>query len=230
MSAPGWYPDPSDPSRQRYFDGKAWTENYAPFGAPTPGIRQPAKPGKQQWNWKWIAGVGAAAVVLIAIASGGTDSDKKATVAESNTAATLSSPRSTTTAKLSKPAGPVVAPAGSSVRDGKFEFQVLGMERSASKTLIFSQEQAKGEFLTVKLRVTNIGDEARTYWADNQKLIVNGNTYEPSSTISDDSWRQEINPGLSIDTDVTFDIPPSAVPEQIVLHDSAFSGGAHLAL
>ena len=68
MSAPGWYPDPSDPSRQRYFDGKAWTENYAPFGAPTPGIRQPAKPGKQQWNWKWIAGVGAAAVVLIAIA------------------------------------------------------------------------------------------------------------------------------------------------------------------
>jgi len=116
------------------------------------------------------------------------------------------------------------------VRDGKFEFQVLGMERSASKTLIFSQEQAKGEFLTVKLRVTNIGDEARTYWADNQKLVVNGNTYEPSSTISDDSWRQEINPGLSIDTDVTFDIPPSAVPEQIVLHDSAFSGGAHLAL
>jgi hypothetical protein len=94
----------------------------------------------------------------------------------------------------------------------------------------FGQEQAKGEFLTVKLRVTNIGDEARTYWADNQKLIVNSNTYEPSSTISDDSWRQEINPGLSIDTDVTFDIPPGAVPEQIVLHDSAFSGGAHLAL
>jgi hypothetical protein len=225
----GWYPDPSDPSRQRYFDGNAWTENYAPFPAPPPGVGQPAKPGKQQWNWKWIAGVGAAAVVLIAIASGGNDGDKK-TVAESNTAASVPSTGSATTAKPSKPSGPVVAPAGSSVRDGKFEFQVLGVDRSASKEGIFNPEQAKGEFFVVKLRVTNIGDEARTFWASNQKLIVNGNKYEASSSLSDDGFRQEINPGLSINTKVMFDVPPGAVPEAIVCHDSAFSGGAQLAL
>jgi hypothetical protein len=231
----GWYPDPSDASRQRYFDGSAWTESYAPFPAPPPGDGQrwagsPAPPKKSN-KGKWIVcGVGAVFLVMAIASTGNDNDDRKATVAESNAAATLSSPRSVAPSTSAMPAGPVVAPAGSSVRDGKFEFQVLGMERSASKTLIVSQEQAKGEFLTVKLRVTNIGDEARTYWADNQKLIVNGNTYEPSSTISDDSWRQEINPGLSIDTDVTFDVPPGAVPEQIVLHDSAFSGGAHLAL
>lgn len=31
MSAPGWYPDPSDPTAQRYFDGKSWTESRAPM-------------------------------------------------------------------------------------------------------------------------------------------------------------------------------------------------------
>ena len=31
-----WYDDPTDPARLRYWDGTAWTENYAPKpGAPT---------------------------------------------------------------------------------------------------------------------------------------------------------------------------------------------------
>lgn len=41
MTAPGWYPDPSDPSRQRFFDGFAWTENYAPFGGPPQQLSAP---------------------------------------------------------------------------------------------------------------------------------------------------------------------------------------------
>ncbi len=59
---PGWYPDPSDPSRQRYFDGNAWTENYAPLGAPTPLSTMPT-------GLKIGLGVGAALLVLIALAS-----------------------------------------------------------------------------------------------------------------------------------------------------------------
>lgn len=225
----GWYPDPSDPSRQRYFDGNAWTENYAPFPAPPPGVGQPGKAGPlKKSEKKLILGIGAVAVVLIAIAS--TSGNDKKTVTESNTAGSVPSTSSATTAKPSKPSGPVVAPAGSSVRDGKFEFQVLGVDRSASKEGIFNPEQAKGEFFVVKLRVTNIGDEARTFWGSNQKLIVNGNKYEASSSLSDDGFRQDINPGLSINTKVMFDIPPGAVPEVIVCHDSAFSGGAQVAL
>jgi hypothetical protein len=232
--AAGWFPDPSDPSRQRYFDGRAWTENYAPFPAPPPGdgqrwVAPPAPPKQKMKKWPWIAGGVTVLVLLIAFSGSGNDT-KKATVAESNTGATLSSPRNTTTAKPSMPVGPVVAPAGSAVRDGKFEFQVTGVERSPSKAGIVNVEQAKGEFFVVKLTVTNIGDEARTFWASNQKLIVNGNKYEASSSLSDESWRQDINPGLSINTEVMFDVPPGAVPEAIVCHDSAFSGGAQLAL
>jgi TM2 domain-containing membrane protein YozV len=57
MSAPGWYPDPTDPSSQRYFDGTNWTESRAPaapnFGQPAfgqPPYGQPAygQPGYGQ--------------------------------------------------------------------------------------------------------------------------------------------------------------------------------------
>jgi hypothetical protein len=85
MTAPGWYPDPSDPSRQRYFDGKAWTENYAPFGAPAPAVGQPAKPGMSR-GMKIGLGVGAAALALIALGSIG-NSDK--TSSSSSTTVTV---------------------------------------------------------------------------------------------------------------------------------------------
>jgi Domain of unknown function (DUF4190)/Protein of unknown function (DUF2510) len=29
---PGWYPDPNDPTTQRYWDGIKWTESRAPVG------------------------------------------------------------------------------------------------------------------------------------------------------------------------------------------------------
>lgn len=129
-----------------------------------------------------------------------------------------------------KPASDVAAPAGSSVRDGKFEFQVLGVERSTSKEGVFKPEQAKGEFFIVHLRVTNIGNDARSFSASSQHLIVNGNKYDATISISDENWMEDINPGLGIEASVTFDIPPGAVPEAIECHDSMFSGGALLAL
>lgn len=41
MTEPGWYPDPQDPSRNLYWDGRAWHRNGAPpapiFDLPPPG-------------------------------------------------------------------------------------------------------------------------------------------------------------------------------------------------
>jgi hypothetical protein len=33
---PGWYPDPHNPSAQRYWDGTQWTENLAPAAGHAP--------------------------------------------------------------------------------------------------------------------------------------------------------------------------------------------------
>jgi hypothetical protein len=226
MTAPGWYPDPSDPSRQRYFDGKTWTENYAPLAAPT-GIGKPGKRGMSR-GMKIGLGVGAAVLALIALGSFGS-SEKSTATNSSSSSPTSSFPEKTTSTPV-QPASEVAAPAGSTVRDGKFEFQVLGVERSATKEGMFNPEQAKGEFFIVHLRVTNIGDDARSFSASSQHLIINGNKYDATSLISDENWMEDINPGLGIEASVTFDIPPGATPEAIECHDSMFSGGALLAL
>ncbi|ORB29253.1 DUF4352 domain-containing protein [Mycolicibacterium parafortuitum] len=224
----GWYPDPSDPSRQRYFDGRTWTENYAPFPPPPAGISQPVKSGMSP-GLKIGLGLGAVVLAFIAIGSiGGNDkgSETKSTPSSRNAAASEPS------ISVIEPAADrdVPAPVGSSVRDGKFEFQVLGVERGATSIDdVFGPEIAKGEFFTVKLRVTNIGDDARSFSATNQKLIIDGNEYEATS-IMDDGWMEDINPGLSINASATFDIPPGAVPSAIECHDSMFSGGALLGL
>ena len=48
MSTPAdWYPDPQDPSLQRYWDGNAWTEHTAPAapGQPAEGGASPQGAG-----------------------------------------------------------------------------------------------------------------------------------------------------------------------------------------
>jgi hypothetical protein len=226
--AAGWFPDPSDPNRLRYFDGKVWTEQYANVGGPPPFPAQPVEQAKKQWNWKWIAGIGAVFLVLLFIGNLGSDNDKKST-ATGGSGSSPSKSYDTQTARA-EPSRPSVAPAGSPVRDGKFEFQVLGVERGAtSLDDAFGPEVAKGEFFTVKIRVTNVGDDARSFFATNQKLIINGNEYEATSFL-DNSRMEDINPGLGIDAQVTFDIPKGAVPTAIEFHDSMFSGGATVAL
>lgn len=229
--AAGWYPDPSDPSRQRYFDGTAWTDNYAPFGPPAPAAQTAPKPGMSRGLKVGLA-AGAVLVVGVGLLNSG-DAEKATGSTSGPSAQAAPSPRSSPSAGSDlRPAKDpdVPAPAGSAVRDGKFEFQVLGVERGATSIDdAFGPEIAKGEFFTVRIRVTNVGDDARSFSATNQKLIINGNEYEATSLL-DNGWMEDINPGLGIDTQVTFDIPKGAVPTAIEFHDSMFSGGATVAL
>lgn len=88
----GWYPDPSDPSRQRYFDGTAWTENYAPYATPPPGIGQPAKPGVS--GGKIALWIGAGILALIVLGSIGNaigNNDKKTSSSSSSSSQSSSS-------------------------------------------------------------------------------------------------------------------------------------------
>jgi hypothetical protein len=48
--SPGWYPDPTAPNQQRYWDGAAWSEQIAPL-PPPPAPLAVAPASSQTQNW-----------------------------------------------------------------------------------------------------------------------------------------------------------------------------------
>ncbi|WP_278263549.1 DUF4352 domain-containing protein [Nocardia sp. AG03] len=184
------YPPPSNPQ--------------PPYG-PRPGY-PPPPPRKSNSNVIILTIVG----VFVLCGFGGCLALVAGSDSEDKVAATF------TTAAPAAPAAPGasapependVAAAGSTVRDGKFEFTV-----------------------------TNIGNKAQSYWANNQKLIDDqGREFENDTmagiNVNEDSaMTSEINPGNSVQVVVVFDVPAGTTPAALELHDSAFSGGSKIAL
>ena len=129
------------------------------------------------------------------------------------------------------------APAGSAVRDGKFEFQVTKVERGEQvswSSLV--QHEAQGQFVLTHVTVTNIADEAQFYFGQNQTLIDTQGRKFTNDTLAEAYVNEpgatsgEINPGNTITVVLVFDIAEDAQPAAIEFHDSAFSGGATVAL
>ncbi|MGW1742049.1 DUF4352 domain-containing protein [Nocardia sp. NPDC001965] len=131
-----------------------------------------------------------------------------------------------------------IAPAGSPVRDGKFEFQVTKVEQGQEAVSWSSlvQREAQGQFVLVQVTVTNIANQAQYYFGQNQKLIDQQGREFENDTLAEAYVNEpgghtgEINPGNKIDVVLVFDVAKDAVPTTIEFHDSAFSGGAQVAL
>ncbi|OBF55754.1 hypothetical protein A5778_07925 [Mycolicibacterium monacense] len=123
------------------------------------------------------------------------------------------------------------------MRDGKLEFRVLDMVQQKTWTdptgNQFMTETAQGVFYVLTVSVTNIGDEARSYFGANQKLIDSAGR-EYSANTSVDMWANgyvgDINPGNSVQVTLAFDVAPGTVPAMLEVHDSMLSGGAKVRL
>jgi hypothetical protein len=124
---------------------------------------------------------------------------------------------------------------GEPVRDGNFEFVVAGIERApvvADPGFPDLQKSAQGEYVLVKMTVTNVSAEPQTFFASFNKLS-DGTTEFRSD---DEAWiylgntLADLNPGDTIDTAVVFDVPVGTDPESIELHDGPFSEGVTVGL
>ncbi|RDH76980.1 DUF4352 domain-containing protein [Mycolicibacterium moriokaense] len=124
---------------------------------------------------------------------------------------------------------------GQPVRDGNFEFVVSGIERApavADAGFPELQKVAQGEFVLVKMTVTNVGSAPQTFFASFNTL--SDGTTEFSS--DDEAWiylgntLADLNPGDSIDTAVVFDVPVGTDPQSIELHDGPLSEGVTVGL
>ncbi|WP_067860541.1 protein kinase domain-containing protein [Nocardia shimofusensis] len=127
-----------------------------------------------------------------------------------------------------------VAPAGTSVRDGKFEFAVAGLD--SGERVGF--QNANGSFLIVTLAVLNHSDETKWFLPFGQKLILDdGAIVEHDATAT--AWQAvqhrlghsfELPPGASGTAVLVFDVPDTASAAHLELHDFVLSEGVSVAL
>ncbi len=127
---------------------------------------------------------------------------------------------------------------GTKVRDGTFEFVVTGVERPGKSFpgKLQTTLTAGGEFVIVRVDVTNVGDEARRLDCQCQYLLNDkGQAISPSSRIlyTKDALKyvELIYPGVTvIGAPVVFDVAPETLIVNIELHGSSTSQGVRVRL
>ena len=114
----GWHPDPYDPSIDRYWDGRQWTNQTRPkgsgdptqvFGAVGQGGTPPAAGGQKRRMWPWVLGAGLVGLVALGAAVGEEEpktesSSVVSTKSTSVVAPTTTAKSTTTTPRTTTPA------------------------------------------------------------------------------------------------------------------------------
>ncbi|BDT94501.1 hypothetical protein IFM12275_44770 [Nocardia sputorum] len=126
-----------------------------------------------------------------------------------------------------------VAPAGSPVRDGKFEFVVTEVDSGVSR---IGLQKAAGSFLIVTLAVRNISDETKWFLPMGQRVLDAQNTpfdHNATATMWQNTQQRlgysfELRPGQSATTQLVFDLPQTVTPDHLELHDFVLSGGVRV--
>lgn len=70
MAPAGWYDDGQHPGQLRYWDGAAWTEQFAPSPAIAPSAIAPHVPDRRRRAWPWV--LAASCVGFLAVVGVGT--------------------------------------------------------------------------------------------------------------------------------------------------------------
>lgn len=127
---------------------------------------------------------------------------------------------------------------GEPAADGQFTFTVHSFECGIPQlgNNRFSRAKAKGEFCVAEMTVENTGDEAALMSGSSQYLYIGDKEYEADTDAifadkrAEAFFLEDINPGLSVEGIVVWDVPPGSSPDRLELHDSAFSGGVTVEL
>lgn len=206
---------------------------------PVPGTPA-AVPAERRRSWfarhKVLTTLGVLVVAVVAIASatsGGTDSPTAGGDGDSAPAVGQASEQP----EQQEPEPEQPADVGTPVQDGKFEFTVTSVEPGVARvgSDVLGQD-AQGQYVLVHLTVTNIGDEAQYFDGSSQKAFdAQDREFSADTTAAvylgdANSFLNQINPGITVDGTVVFDVPADATLTAVTLHDSPFSGGVQVTL
>lgn len=175
-------------------------------------------------------------IAVIASASNGSSDNKDST-------ATSSSNNTATTQSASSKKAATVAKIGEPARDGKFEFTVhsfkCGDTTITQPDNSYATTNAQGQFCQMDLTVKNIGNVQQNF-AGSDQYVYDGSSkqfsYSSDGTIyannssSQFALYQNINPGVSVQGVLVFDVPAGTTPAYAMLHDSPASNGVKVGL
>lgn len=126
------------------------------------------------------------------------------------------------------------APERSDATDGPLAFTVDTIEVTPSVSSIeFPVDKtATGEYVVVRMTVTNTSDEPATFLGTFQKLIAEGTVYsiDDEATFYAGGALAELSPGDQAEVAVVYDVPPGTDPEVIELRADPLSPGVEVSL
>src|SRR6185295_7349813 len=185
MTTPaGWYLDPDGTGGQRYWNGESWTEHRAPAAVEAPPGSAHATPARKSGrDPKVLIGLGAAVVVLIAVLVTAVVLTLNTRVGEDSV---THRPAEATASSTPDPE------AATEVRDGNSSFVITGVTQvDAVADQEFPEiqkaaqgEAAQGEYVIVKMTVTNVGNEPQTFFASFNTLSDGSTVYQSD----DEAW------------------------------------------
>lgn len=125
---------------------------------------------------------------------------------------------------------------GDPVADGQFTFTVTDWECGAREISrgVFTAT-AVGRFCVLSMTIENTGEAGRRFAAANQRLVDDeGRTFEvalqETILMNPGDIGAELNPGLSIDVILLFDVADPFAIIEVELHDALLSRGARVSL
>jgi uncharacterized protein DUF4352 len=124
------------------------------------------------------------------------------------------------------------------VRDGKFEFVVLGVNCSRSTVGVeHLSRTAVGKYCVISLSIRNIAGRPQLFLGRLQKVFDAGGTEFDNDEAAglfanheNQTFLRKIDPGHQVRGKIVFDVPKGTELTAMELHDSYFSGGVRVAL
>lgn len=138
-------------------------------------------------------------------------------------------------------AAPVpAAKIGDTVTDKDMDFAVTNFTTAKTLGSSFTKKDAQGTFQVISLKITNQSKETKTIDSSMFQLTdsqgrtfdrsVEGQSAQGFSEGGFDLFLQQVQPGLSVNGDIVFDIPADATGLQLVVKGSVFSSGKKIQL
>lgn len=157
-----------------------------------------------------------------------------------NSASSSKGDSSSDSKTVAKESSKPIAKIGEPVTDKDLDFTVIKITTAKALGNTYTRKDAQGTFQIINLKIANQGKETKTIDSSMFQLTdskgrtfdrsIEGQSAKGMSEGGLDLFLQQVQPGLSVNGDIVFDIPADATGLQLIVKGSVFSSGQKIQL